>query len=306
MRENYEAVLNHLLFHKSLISEQESGTRIAKYLHMIEEINHGMHIACRDPVEKSVAAAFELVMEHKFDPWDINLVEFTKMYLKKVKSDGSVNFVVAGRLILMAWSILKLQSDEVLVDAEPVVAGDECFFSDWDIPPDFYQDPEDLDYTNAIVNTGRAPLKRSVRREEKRRVTLIELADAFDEARREAEHRKKIEALRLANVEEVKEVEFHTKVHKENLSEDMVTTWSRIKQFNGQAVPLHNLWENDVWDRVSVFVSVLFLCMMEKVKLWQRRMPHGEIFVKRLADDQELTKEELRETLTEEQLAVMG
>lgn len=305
MRENYEAVLNHLLFHKALISEQENGERIAKYLQMIDEINKGMHIACQDPVEKSLAAAFELVIESKFDPWDINLVEFTKMYLKKVKSDGDVNFVVAGRLVLMAWSILKLQSDEVLEDATPQLPAEDCFFSDWDVPPEFYQVPEDLDYTNAIMHTGINPLKKAVRRNPQRKVTLIELVDAFDEARRESECRAKVESLRMANVEQ-KEVEFHSKIHKENLTEDMMLTWSRIRQFNGKAIPLHNLWDNDVWDRVTVFVSVLFLCMMNKVKLWQRRMPHGEIFVKSLAGEKMLTQEVVAETLEVEKLAVMN
>lgn len=307
MKESYEAVLNHLLFHKALISERENGGRIAKYLGMIDEINSGMHISVRDPMEKSLAAAFELVIENKFDPWDINLVEFTKMYLKKVKSDGGVNFGVAGRLVLMAWSILKLQSDEVLEDAEPQLQTEDCFFSDWDIPPDFYQAPEDLDYTNAVMNTGFNPLKRAVRRQSRRKVTLIELADAFDEARKEAELRAKIHSQRTPTTEE-EEVDLHSKVHKENLTEDMIVTWSRIREFNGDAIPLHNLCNGDVWDRVTVFVSVLFLCMMQKVNLWQRRMPHGEVFVRSLAgaDDELLTTEEVSKKLHEERLAVMS
>jgi segregation and condensation protein A len=307
LRENCEAVLNHLLFHKALISERENGERIAKYLDMIDEINKGMHIAVRDPMEKSLAAAFELVIENEFDPWDINLAEFTKMYLKKVKSDGGVNFIVAGRLVLMAWSILKLQSDEVLEDAEPQLQTEDCFFSDWDVPPEFYQAPQDLDYTNTVMSTGFNPLKKAVRRQARRKVTLIELADAFDEARREAELRSKIRSPREATTKE-EEVDFHSKVHKENLTEDMIMTWSRIRQFNGEDIPLHDLCNNDVWDRVTVFVSVLFLSMMQKVKLWQRRMPTGEVFVKSLAgpEDEKLTREEVVKTLKVEKLAVMN
>lgn len=307
MKESYEAVLNHLLFHKALISERESGGRIAKYLGMIDEINSGMHIAVRDPMEKSLAAAFELVIENQFDPWDINLVEFTRMYLKKVKSDGGVNFVVAGRLVLMAWSILKLQSDEVLEDAEPQLQTEDCFFSDWEIPPDFYQAPEDLDYTNAVLNTGSNPLNRAIRRQPRRKVTLIELADAFDEARKEAELRAKIHSQRQPATEE-KEVDLRSKVHKENLTEDMIVTWSRIRKFNGNAIPLHDLCNGDVWDRVTVFVSVLFLCMMQKVDLWQKRMPHGEVFVKSLMgpDHELLTAEEVTRTLQDSKLGVMS
>ncbi|MCK4445238.1 MAG: hypothetical protein KAW09_11885, partial [Thermoplasmata archaeon] len=146
MNEHYEAVLNHLLFHKSIISEDDDSDRIDRYLHMVEEIDKGMHIVVEDPFEKSIAAAFELVIEHMFDPWDINLREFTRMYLKQVKKEGYVNFVVAGKLVLMAWSILKLQSEEVLVWAEPPKQEEECYFSDWELDSTLYQEPEDLDF----------------------------------------------------------------------------------------------------------------------------------------------------------------
>ncbi|HYS71864.1 MAG TPA: hypothetical protein VEM95_05530, partial [Thermoplasmata archaeon] len=63
MSEAYETVLNHLLFHKSLISETDGGGRITRYVTMLGEIDQGMHVALRDPFEKAVAAAFELVLE---------------------------------------------------------------------------------------------------------------------------------------------------------------------------------------------------------------------------------------------------
>src|SRR5438552_2384592 len=170
MSEIYQTVLNHLLFHKALISETEGGQRINRYLSMLNEIDQGMHVAVRDPFEKSVVAAFELVLERQMDPWEINLVPFTKLFLDKVKKDGSVNFVTAGKLVFLAWSILKLQSDKVL---------------------------------------------------------------------------------------------------------------------------LHSLTVGDVWDEVTVFMSLLFLAHLEKVKLWQKDYPYGEIFVKRLSMEVDLPTEEL-------------
>src|SRR5207249_3286988 len=83
-------------------------------LDMLNEIDQGMHVAVRDPFEKSVVAAFELALERRLDPWEINLVPFTKLFLDKVKKDGAVNFVTAGKLVFLAWSILKMQSDKVL------------------------------------------------------------------------------------------------------------------------------------------------------------------------------------------------
>jgi len=42
-----------------------------------------------------------------------------------------------------------------------------------------------------------------------------------------------------------------------------------------------------------VFMSLLFLAHLEKVKLWQKDFPYGEIYVKRLSMTAELPMEEL-------------
>src|SRR5207245_697333 len=96
MSDNYQAILNHLLFHKALISEQEGGQRINRYLAMLNEIDQGQHVAVRDPFEKSVVAAFELALEKQLDPWEINLVPFTTLFMDKVRKYGAVNFVTRG------------------------------------------------------------------------------------------------------------------------------------------------------------------------------------------------------------------
>src|SRR2546427_12100549 len=112
MSENYQTVLNHLLFHKALISETEGGQRINRYLGMLNEIDQGMHVAVRDPFEKSIVAAFELVLERHLDPWEINLVQFTKLFMDKVKKDGAVNFVTAGDGRFPPLAALEMESDK--------------------------------------------------------------------------------------------------------------------------------------------------------------------------------------------------
>ncbi|HEY5605955.1 MAG TPA: hypothetical protein VIL45_05470 [Thermoplasmata archaeon] len=288
MSENYQAILNHLLFHKALISEAEGGERINRYLAMLNDIDQGMHVAVRDPFEKSVVAAFELVLERHLDPWEINLVQFTKLFLDKVKKDGAVNFVTAGKLVFLAWSILKMQSDQVLLDAMPPQP--ETPADEWDL--DMFRDPADLDY-NQVVLTGTAtPLTEAIRREGRRAVTLMELMDAFDEARREADIQLQLNALREAAVKKFAP-NFHQKVHGEDLTEDIALTWHRITQFNGEPIPLRHLTAGGIWDEVTVFMALLFLASLAKVKVWQKDFPHGEIFVKRLSMEADLPIEEL-------------
>jgi segregation and condensation protein A len=288
MSEKYQAILNHLLFHKSLISEADAGERINRYMSMVSEIDQGMHVAVRDPFEKSIAAAFELVLEKQLDPWEIDLLEFTKLFIDKVRTDGTVNFVTAGKLVFLAWSILKLQSDKVLLNAQP--AEPEPPSESWDL--DLYRDPGDLDYNQAILADARMPLNEAIRREGRRAVTLMELMDAFDEARREAEIQMQLTALREAAVRRFAP-NFHQKVHGEDVAEDIGLTWARLCQFDGDPVPLTSLVAGDVWDEVTVFMSLLFLAQLRKVRVWQKDFPSGEIFVKRLSDEAGLTAEEL-------------
>lgn len=288
MSENYQAILNHLLFHKALISEDDGGERINRYLAMLNEIDQGAHVAVRDPFEKSVVAAFELVLERSLDPWEIDLVTFTKLYMDKVKKDGAVNFVTAGKLVFLAWSILKLQSDKVLLAAmpeEPDLSSDE-----WDL--DMFREPEDLDYNRAILTGTAMPLSEAIHREGRRAVTLMELMDAFDEARRDAEIQMQLNALREQAIKRFAP-NFHQKVHGEDLSEDIGLTWARLTQFNGDPIPLRSLTAGSVWDEVTVFMSVLFLAQLQKIKLWQKNYPYGEIFVKRISKEETISAEEL-------------
>ena len=290
MNDTYEAVLDHLLFHKSLISEQDGGERISRYMGMVKEIEQGQHLSLRDPLEKSMAAAFELVMEKQMDPWDINLGQFTKMYMDKVKDDGYVNFVTAGKLVSMAWSVLKMQSDQVLVSAEP--PQEEFPFADWDLGMSSYEEPASLDFSSAVLGGRVTPLQEAIRREGRRAVTLMELMDAFDEARQDAERHLQLVALRESNSKVKAEIP-GGRIHSEDLIEDLDSTWNRITQFDGSAIPLENLWNGSAWDRVTVFSSVLFLAHMQKIRIWQKKLPYGEILVQRLSEETELATDEL-------------
>jgi len=288
MSEQYEAVLNHLLFHKALISESDGGQRINRYLTLLGEIDQGRYVAVRDPFEKSIVAAFELVLERALDPWEIDLVEFTKLYLGRVRQEGVVNFVTAGKLVFLAWSILKLQSDRILLSAMPPEA--DVPADAWDL--EMYREPEDLDYNQMVLTGARMPLTEAIRREGRRAVTLLELMDAFDEARREAEAQMRLNALRQEALRRIAP-NFHEKVHGEDLSEDIGLTWARLTEFDGDAVPLRSLTDGSVWDEVTIFMSILFLVRLEKIRVRQEQYPFGEIYVTRLSKEEALSTEDL-------------
>jgi len=273
-------MINHLLFHKSIIREpNEKVIDVDTYVGILKELDQGMHVVLDSPVDRAVAIAFQLVIDERFDPWNLDLVEFTKLYLKKIRKEEEVNFIIAGRLVLMAWSILKSQSDRVLVDADKVDEPEEFYLDDWD-PVDFYDQEETTSFSDIILD-GAPPLTEAVRSNDVRGVTLMSLVEAFEEAREEIALNERIK--KFAKTQVVKPVVISENLHQESLQEDISITWQRICKFNGSPIPISDLWNStDTFDKVTVFVSTLFLAKMNKVKLSQRKLPYGQIMVKNI------------------------
>jgi len=275
------AVLNHLLWHKALTADHEDGGRIDRYVQMLDEIDQGLHAAVSDPMEKSIAAAFSLVIENRMDPWDLNLAQFTQMFLERMPKDGGVNFLTAGKLVAMAWEVLRRQSEGVLEHSKPPQEFVEPMFEEWDISGLVRPDVPRIDFSAAVQAGSLVPLHEAVRREGHRPVSLLELVDAFRDARGEAQRMLELNALREKARQTLRPA-FTSKLHSEDLSEDIGSTWERIRQLDGGPIPASSLWTTDSWDRVTVFVSILFLVRFGKLRAWQEDFPSGEIFVERL------------------------
>ncbi len=280
MTSGYEEVLNHLLFHKAL--EEERGEKIERYLGLLERVQEGFDYASADYFERSLATAFHLVMDQSFDPWDIDLVRFSKAYIDRLRRVGTVNFTAAGRIVLMAWSVLRLQTQAILSSAEPVNPPVEDTWDSWDAAAGLYREPEDVDFTHQILTAQEPPLSEAFQRDASRPVTLLDLLDAFAKAFEEASgalkaprprRRPPIEALR-------------GKIHREDLEEDIQRTWRLIRNLSKDVVRFSELCNGNRWDRATIFLSMLFLSMMGWVEIWQDDFPWGEVYLRPLREDQ--------------------
>jgi hypothetical protein len=148
-----EQVINHLMFYKSIISEEDSGQKISDYMELVRGLKEGEHLPIKDPFDKSIALTFELVMQNHMNPWDVDLLKFSNLYMDRMKAEQEVDFITAGRLMFMAWSVLKLQSDEVLAQSQPAVAA-PAVDSGWDpgAAADWMQSDASVDFTTAVLN----------------------------------------------------------------------------------------------------------------------------------------------------------
>jgi len=278
-------VINHLLFHKSLIDEKDDATRINHYVSMLQKTDEGEHISIEDPFDRSIAIAFELVIQHQLNPWDIDLVNFSTMYLKRAK-DEKIDLIIAGRIIYMAWKVLKLQSDDLVVTIERKEEQYEPL--EWgDIPTEMWlSKDDDYSYTNLVMNMPEPPLDEPLRRNAKRKVTLIELLDAFDHAKKEAEEHQIIEKQRQEERERLAETarkRMKGTAIEDHLEEDINKVWQRIKKIPKKTISLTDLCEiNGREELIKIIISVLFLAMENKILLYQTKFPYGKIYIKNM------------------------
>lgn len=278
-------VINHLLFHKSLIDENDDAKMINYYVEMLQKTNEGEHISIENPFERSIAIAFELVIRQHLDPWDIDLVNFSTMYIKRAKEE-KIDLITAGRIILMAWKILKLQSNNLVVSIEENQEDEEHF--DWnDLSSEMWlENDQDYSYTNLLMKMPKPPLYQPVRRNSKRKVTLIELLEAFNYARKESEEFQIIEKQRQEERERLKIKSRKRMIgtaHEDNLEEDVEEIWKKIMNIDKKTISIIDLCETDNKDEfIKTLISVLFLAYDNKIIVYQRKFPYGKIFIENI------------------------
>ena len=224
-------------------------------------------------------------MQQHLNPWDIDLVNFSTMYLKRAKEE-KIDLITSGRIIYMAWKVLKLQSDDLVVTVESKEEQYEPL--DWgDIPTEMWLSKDDAySYTNLVMNMPESPLDEPLRRNAKRKVTLIELLDAFDQARKESEEHQLIEQQRKEERERLAEKarkRMNGTAVEDHLEEDVEAVWLRIKEFPKRIIPLLDLCERKGKEElIKILMSVLFLAMENKVLVYQKKFPFGKIYIKNI------------------------
>lgn len=296
-----EEVFRHLLFHKALIddTDEELYTKLDRYLSVLKDLKEGVHVTIKDSYSKSIAMVLELATEEYLDPWDVDLVKFCRMFMKKMKDTDRVNLMVVGKLIRMAYTVHLLKSQNTLKKAE---MGNEDDRSDEDTFYDWMVDDEGFEVTKGILNAKTPVLVESIIHKGDRPVTLVDLLNALEDVEGEVEEFKNVRKVRFEERETLdrQNIEnINSKVYKENTDEDIKLTWQRVNQFNGHPIPLSEIEQGFSLDAPSTFISLLFLAKWERIRVWQRSFPYGEIMVKNNVghDDGELDYGDLDENL---------
>ncbi|MGY8691617.1 MAG: hypothetical protein ACKVHF_01500, partial [Candidatus Poseidoniales archaeon] len=95
----------------------ESDLETSRYLDRLLELaalEEAEHQFLIDPFDRSVALVFQLFNTSDLDPWDVDLSSFLEMFNKRIEDTGNIDLPTCGKLVRMAWTILKGQASTLI------------------------------------------------------------------------------------------------------------------------------------------------------------------------------------------------
>ncbi len=274
-------VMEHLMFHRSLVDDADDGVKYEHYMELARSMK-SCEVEPSDPFDRGVVRVMKLVTDGNLNPWKIDLLEFSRMYLQQLRTTENIDLYTAGKITLMAWSVLRMQSEDALQAAELKKAEEDYPFYGWDLDdfrsfePAQEWSPEaspDMDFSPP----DSPPIRPRMRHTQQRTVTLIELAEAFGEAYMEAELNTTVKRIKRRPTEKRK---FRNPTHKEDQEADMKFTLERIKRFEAGPIALTDLYEpgGGKEEFITLFSSLLYLAKEGVIHVWQKDLPYGEIY----------------------------
>ena len=275
----------------------------------LEEAEHQFLI---DPFDRSVALVLQLFQSSDLDPWDVDLSSFLEMFNERIKESENIDLPTCGRLVRMAWCILRGQASTLLERQEHAFDFEEEEV--WDFDGGWESEFDDADYNFSLgVLTGAADealpqmFEGRIHRDESRPVTLGELLMGLQDAGRlAAEQRLREEIAKERREANTRARErFSGSLHIEDLEGDLQRTWESLKTRSsgvGKPIGLGDLVEDissksvesgmpkeeaEAEAQVTALVSALFLTNRGYVDLKQENGRNGKITLKDLWTEDE-------------------
>ena len=310
----------------------ETDLETSRYLDRLVELatlEQAEHQFLIDPFDRSVALVLQLFQSSDLDPWDVDLSSFLVMFNERIKESENIDLPTCGRLVRMAWCILRGQASTLLERQERAFDFEEEDV--WEFDGGWESEFDDADYNFSVgVLTGAADealpqmFEGRIHRDESRPVPLGELLLGLQDAGRlAAEQRLREEIAKERREANARARErFSGSLHVEDLEGDLQRTWESLKaRSNGAGKPIvlqdlvHDISsksmesgidkeEAEAEAQVTALVSALFLTNRGYVDLKQEKGRNGKITLKDLwikEDDFSLLSEKLHpKTMTME------
>ena len=298
----------------SSMLDSEADLETSKYLDRLVELSlleEAEHQFLIDPFDRSVALVFQLFQSSDLDPWDVDLSTFIEMFNRRIEDAENIDLPTCGRLVRMAWCILRGQAASLLDRQERAFEEEEEEI--WEFDGGWEADFDDADYNFSVgVLSGAASetlpqmFEGRIHRDESRPVTLGELLMGLQDAGRlAAEQRMREEiAKERRDAHERARERFSGSLHIEDLEGDLKRTWESLKLRSDAGEPVSlkllvddltsksmeegiPLEEAEAEAQVAALISALFLTNRGFVDLKQNSGRNGDITLRDLWDEED-------------------
>jgi segregation and condensation protein A len=218
------------------------------------------------PQEESVSILLDLARSGEIDPWNIDIIDVTDKFLRKIEEREKIDIRVSARTLLYASILLRMKSD-ILVNVPP--PEDEYM----DEPPDF-GDIESDDFPilePRLRHTASRPVTLQELIEELQRAVATKDVQALRQTR-------KVERPPRKTLEEVLGI-----AHEEDIERSIVEMIKVLDvEFGYREFVVMNELVKDPTPHgiVDVYLPLLFLANRKYVKLTQEVL-FEEIFIRR-------------------------
>ncbi|MCX9082028.1 MAG: ScpA family protein [Candidatus Methanoperedens sp.] len=214
--------------------------------------------------EEPIEILVNLAKNGEIDPWNINIVELTDKFLKRVDELEKMDLRVSGRTLLYASILLRMKSNALVEVEEP---------------------PEEIDIESDNFEISDYPVpSMPLRRYSKRPVTLEELltelkrAEAFEKKRLNRVENKKDEI--RATLEDVLSV-----AHEEDIENRIGKMRYILNELLEKQKSIKFSEISSTLDRTGIlmaYLAILFLATKKEIWIEQEEF-FGEIFISRTA-----------------------
>ncbi|MBP1910083.1 segregation/condensation protein A [Methanolobus bombayensis] len=217
-----------------------------------------------DVLSEPVEILMNLAKDGAINPWDIDIVNVTDMFLERIEVMQMLDLRLSGRTLLYAAILLRMKSTGIVQEEE-----DDEDFDMFDDELDFYE-----------VDEYPVP-KLPIRRRATRPVTLQELivelrkAEKVETRRKDRSVHRKLEQKAAATTDEVLGI-----AHEEDILGRVRDMGERLKKSfeDSECVVLSDLMTDDRSENIMTYVSLLFLATEKKIWLAQKEL-FGELYV---------------------------
>ncbi len=205
----------------------------------------------------------------EIDPWNIDVVDVTDRFLKRLEEARSLDLRISGRVLLYAAILIRMKAEAIAMESVEVEEENEVF----DVTEPYFTDDfieDEYDVSDFVADVLRSQRKR-VRKINTLRDLIEELRKAEEVERRRKRRRKSESEISIDVALKVP--------HEESLEELIAKVENeliRILRKKGRTTLFSIVRGRDISALIDYYVSILHLAFRRKIEIEQKEM-YGDV-----------------------------